>query len=112
MHNTAVLAAAMSGTVGLGGIMGFVKKGSKISLVAGSLVAAGYGYVAYSINQDSSNASVEQNSMIGVGLSVLLAIGMGMRYRKVVVKEGKPGTVPLAVALLGLAAAAGFYGLK
>lgn len=110
MHNTALLASVMAGVVGLGGLMGFVKAGSKISLIAGGSVAAGYGYVAYAINNE--NGSVQQNSNIAIGLSVLLAIGMGMRYRKVVTKEGKPGTLPLAVALLGVAAAAGFALLK
>lgn len=65
---------AMAALSSVGGIMGFVKKGSKPSLAAGLLFGGIYGYSAYLVNTNE-----ETGHDIASVASVVLAGTMGSR---------------------------------
>jgi uncharacterized membrane protein (UPF0136 family) len=85
--------------------MGFVKKGSKASLIAGASCGAVYAYLAYAMSQQPTvgNGSSQTNSQIAAGVSALLAVAMGVRAVK-----ADFARVPTIVAALGGVSAAAF----
>ena len=85
-----------------GGVMGYVRKGSTISLVAGVVVGSLFLTSAYLIATPSaSNQTIFRGHVLAATTSGLLAVGMGQRYMKT--NKVMPAGV---VALLGAAACA------
>uniref|UniRef100_UPI00398F3CE3 transmembrane protein 14A n=1 Tax=Pristiophorus japonicus TaxID=55135 RepID=UPI00398F3CE3 len=62
--------------VTVGGILGYTRRGSVMSLISGLLFGSLAGYGAYQISNDPQNVKL---SLINAGI---LTIAMGMRYRK------------------------------
>lgn len=62
--------------IAIGGFMGYKRKGSVMSLMAGLVFGGLSAYGAYNISQDSTDVTVLLVS------SGVLAIVMGMRYKK------------------------------
>ena len=107
MNNQLILSASMCGLCGIGGLMGYLKKGSKMSLIAGGSVAIGFGSLAYTINANlAQNIQPPRPNYAGIVLSVLLFVGMGMRAKKVASQNnGQIPTIPAATAAAGLVSA-------
>ena len=100
MSNTAI-AATMAALFYAGGAMGFAKKGSKASLIAGCVVGSVYAFLAFKFN--TAAATQAFYNQIAVYFSAVLALGMGYRYLK------SRATVPLVLTLLGVGATGGFF---
>jgi uncharacterized membrane protein (UPF0136 family) len=98
---SAHLNLSLGGMVIVGGAMGYVKKGSKVSLIAGVTLGSllmGSGYII------AKTDSVYEGHLLATATSGLMAVAMGHRF----VKTGKFMPAGL-VAVLG-AAACGTYG--
>lgn len=80
----------MAGLCGIGGLMGFYRKGSMPSLIGGLTCAALYGTAGYLLKQNA-----DWGLELAIGTSALLTAGMLPRAIKTV----KP--VPIAVTLIG-----------
>ncbi|ABN64438.1 predicted protein [Scheffersomyces stipitis CBS 6054] len=85
-------AITLSGLCAVGGVMGYVKKGSVPSIVAGLTFSALYGSAAYLLKQ---NADWGLELAVGTSATLLLA-GLG---RAIPTQFKKP--VPLALVVLG-----------
>ncbi|KAL6937922.1 hypothetical protein ACO0QE_004179 [Hanseniaspora vineae] len=92
----------LAGLCAVGGTMGFLKKKSVPSLVAGLTFAGIYGYAGYLLKQNADNG-IE----IALGASALL-LATGVK-RSLPSRFTKP--VPLVLSVLGLAGTS-YYGLK
>jgi uncharacterized membrane protein (UPF0136 family) len=93
------LAFAMSAFMLIGGSMGFVKKQSKASLIAGSVTGLWYAFGGYSLLK----GDVQAGLLHGVAVSVLLSVVFGIRYF-----NGRK-TMALIIALSALGSAVHFY---
>ena len=107
MSNT-IVAGGMSALLLGGGAMGFVRKGSKASLIAGLFfgsvfAAAAIGFAG--VPSGSKPSAVLVNSALAT--SLLLGLSMGFRA----VKSGF-APIPSAVAAAGLVSAASFFVLN
>lgn len=88
------VAYGLAGLCGLGGLMGFVRKGSVMSAVAGGAIAAAYAYSgSLYANKDSA-----QGRYIAMGASGVLGGAMAVRYLKTL----KP--LPLVLTVVGVGA--------
>ncbi|CAK9437276.1 uncharacterized protein LODBEIA_P16540 [Lodderomyces beijingensis] len=85
-------AFTLSGLCAIGGIMGYVRKGSVPSLVAGLTVSVLYGYSGYLLKQ---NANYGLEIALGTS-SLLLVAGLGRA-----IPTGFQKPVPLLLVLLG-----------
>jgi uncharacterized membrane protein (UPF0136 family) len=85
----------LAGLVGIGGLMGYVRKGSVASAVAGTLVAAGYAYSGLLLSSPNDAA---QGRILAMATSGLLGSAMAVRFVKTV------RVVPLALTLVGVGA--------
>ena len=92
----------LSGLCAIGGIMGYARKGSLPSLIAGGSIAALYGAAGYLLKE---NADYGLELALGTS-SVLLATGLG---RAIPSRFKKP--VPVVLTVLG-GLSTGFYGFK
>jgi uncharacterized membrane protein (UPF0136 family) len=96
----ALTASVVSGLCAVGGAVGYARKNSVASLVAGSGIAMLYAASAYQLN---NKRTAETGRLIGLTSSVLLAAGMGSRA----IKSPKP--IPVAVATIGAFTAILFF---
>jgi uncharacterized membrane protein (UPF0136 family) len=89
-----------------GGSMGYAKKKSKMSLIAGGVSGVVYLFVAYQLgfNAAAKPSDKALATNVGVGLSALLAGMMGFRAVK-----SDFATIPLAVAVSAAATGAALY---
>lgn len=67
----------MGGLVILGGAMGFARKGSKASLIAGLAVGSAFMGSAYMI---AKTDNIYEAHLLGSGAGGVLALGMGRRF--------------------------------
>ncbi|KAM6433613.1 transmembrane protein 14A isoform 1-T1 [Rhynochetos jubatus] len=67
---------AYAALLAVGGVMGYTRKGSKISLAAGLTFASVTGYGAYCVTQDPRNVKISLFS------AFLLTIVMGVRFKR------------------------------
>uniref|UniRef100_A0A8C6Z4A7 Transmembrane protein 14A n=1 Tax=Nothoprocta perdicaria TaxID=30464 RepID=A0A8C6Z4A7_NOTPE len=65
---------AYAALLAVGGVMGYTRKGSKISLAAGLTFGSVTAYGAYCVTRDPRN--------VKISLSFLLTIIMGMRFKR------------------------------
>lgn len=92
----------MGGLVAVGGVIGYVRKGSTMSLVAGMVVGSLFFTSAYLIATPSASSStIFRGHVLAATTSGILAVGMGQRYMKT--NKIMPAGL---VALLGAAACA------
>ncbi len=98
MQPQGIIAAIMSALLFTGGFMGFMKKGSKISFIAGASFSFIYAYVAAS-NLEAVDQSANN---IGAGASGLLGVVMGYRFAS----SGFKAPLPAIIATLGFASGA------
>ncbi|ETV93147.1 hypothetical protein H310_12756 [Aphanomyces invadans] len=91
-HPTYTLAALMA----LGGVMGYVKRRSVISLVAGVGVGAGFGFAGYLLQQ----GQMTNGHATALALSSVTMAAMGVRAIKT------KATVPIVVSSLCAVSAA------
>lgn len=70
------LAFGYAATVAAGGVLGYVKAGSMVSLIMGLLSGSVLGVGAYQVSQNPKNL------YLSLGTSAVLAGIMGMRYMK------------------------------
>eukprot|EP00695_Tsukubamonas_globosa_P002685 TRINITY_DN387_c0_g1_i1.p1 TRINITY_DN387_c0_g1~~TRINITY_DN387_c0_g1_i1.p1 ORF type:complete len:109 (-),score=23.78 TRINITY_DN387_c0_g1_i1:51-377(-) len=89
---------AVGALVAIGGVMGFVNKGSLISLFAGLAFGGVIGYSGFMIH----NGQILNGHQLAAAVSVALACVMGMRF-------AKSGKVMPAGAVAGVAIASAFY---
>ena len=86
----------------MGGLMGYIKKKSMPSLIAGSVLSSGFFGSAYMINnQNSSSTDVRNAFIIGAVSSLVLGGVMFPRFLKT--KAVMPAGVCSLVAALGAA---------
>ncbi|GEM06783.1 hypothetical protein Rt10032_c02g0800 [Rhodotorula toruloides] len=74
LDNDTLFGFVSSALISLGGVFGFLRRGSVASLVAGGGSGA---LLAYGVHQQRYN---NQNVQVVVGVSALLAIVMGLRF--------------------------------
>ncbi|GAA5836087.1 hypothetical protein JCM9279_002189 [Rhodotorula babjevae] len=74
LDNDTLFGFASSGLIALGGLLGFVKRGSYASLIAGSGSGA---LLGYGVQLQRANPA---NVQLLVSVSALLAMVMGMRF--------------------------------
>ncbi|KFW92870.1 Transmembrane protein 14A, partial [Phalacrocorax carbo] len=67
---------AYAAMLAVGGVIGYVRKGSKTSLAAGLTFASMAGYGAYCVTRDPRNVKISLFS------AFLLTIIMGMRFKR------------------------------
>ncbi|GAB4843882.1 Protein FATTY ACID EXPORT 7 [Ancistrocladus abbreviatus] len=98
MSTSQKLTLGYAALVGVGGVMGYLKRGSTMSLVAGGLSASALSYVYTELPKRPTFAST-----LGLGVSAALLGAMGYRFQK----TGKifPAGV---VCLLSLGMAGGY----
>ncbi|KAL7748769.1 hypothetical protein RI367_005924 [Sorochytrium milnesiophthora] len=96
-HHTAY---TMSGLCAVGGVMGYMKRGSRPSLVAGLGIGALYGLSGYLLQQNA-----DYGTELALATSAVLTTAMGSRA----MRTRQP--VPAAVATAGLLTAV-YYGRK
>lgn len=72
------LALAMSVVCGGGGLLGMIRSGSARSLVAGTILAGGFGWAAHTINNDEPLRGYR----FATAMSVILTGAMGSRFIK------------------------------
>ncbi|EDK45074.1 hypothetical protein PVL30_002749 [Lodderomyces elongisporus] len=92
-------AFTLSGLCAIGGIMGYVRKGSLPSLIAGTAVSVLYGYSGYLLKQ---NANYGIELALGTS-SILLVAGLARA-----IPTGFQKPVPLILLLLG-SVSTGYY---
>ncbi|GLJ11218.1 hypothetical protein SUGI_0147410 [Cryptomeria japonica] len=71
------LTIAYAGLLGVGGLMGYVKSGSSMSLISGGLSASVLCYVHTQLPTNPTFAS-----SVGLGISAVLLFAMGARFKK------------------------------
>lgn len=90
-----LVAGVLGGITIVGGAMGYLRKRSVASLVAGLLIGASYLYSAMLLN---AVGDAEQGRVLAIATSAVLGAAMGVRY----VKTLKP--MPLCLTLVGIGA--------
>jgi uncharacterized membrane protein (UPF0136 family) len=89
------VSAVLSGVCAIGGLMGYIRRGSVMSAVGGLVIALGYGYAAMLFK---TPAEADQGRLVALGTSALLSGVMTVRYLKTL----KP--MPLVLTIVGIGA--------
>eukprot|EP01089_Gocevia_fonbrunei_P020288 TRINITY_DN751_c0_g1_i1.p1 TRINITY_DN751_c0_g1~~TRINITY_DN751_c0_g1_i1.p1 ORF type:complete len:125 (-),score=30.91 TRINITY_DN751_c0_g1_i1:79-453(-) len=92
--NLTVVAGAL---VAAGGILGYVKKGSKPSLIAGVTFGVLYGVSAYFLSTPSTSY---RGSVLSIIVSVVLLASMGKRWAGIDFKFPSPPGIMTVLALI------------